>query len=99
MAFEQRIYGEGPLKPADDPYMTPVIEGKNCHMEIKSQRTPGTGRIIYPMTYQVALNALKGLYMFLYEQRHFGSAVTEVADPGITGDFERIGLVGISPKT
>ncbi len=98
MISQRDIYGaDRILQPADDPYDTPVVPDENCTMRINSRRTPGTEFVPNRLTYQVTLNALKGLYGFLYEGERGGSAVSEVADPGITGSMVSIGLVSISP--
>ena len=49
------------------------------------------------LTYVVTMNALRGLFQFLYEEGHAGSAVTEVADPGLAGSMMGIGVISISP--
>ena len=97
MSGQLAAYGDGPLLPADDPYNTPVVEGETCTLSIDSQRVPHTQIIPNHLTYQIALNALQGLFGFLYTDNHPGSAVSEISDPGLTGNFKRIGLVGISP--
>lgn len=90
------IYGDRALLPADDPYNTPMIEDMNCTIRINSQRTR-TAFIPNHLTYQISLNALRGLFLFLYTDDHPASAVGEVIDPGLTGSMIRIGLISISP--
>lgn len=90
------IYGDRALLDTDDPYNTPVVADMNCTIEIHSQRTR-TGLIPNHLTYQITLNALRGLFLFLYTDNHAASAVTEVFDPGLTGTMSRIGLISISP--
>ena len=90
-------YGDRSLLPADDPYITPVVEGVDCTMRISSQRVPQTGVIPNHLTYQITVNALEGLYDFLYRDNHAASAVTEVLDPGLTGSMIRVGLISINP--
>ena len=97
MASHINVHGDGPLLPADDPYDTPVIEGENCTIEINSQREPGTQIIPNRLTYLITLNALSGLFFFLYTNNHAAAAVSEISDPSLTGSMIRIGLVGISP--
>ena len=49
------------------------------------------------LTYAITLNALEGLFGFLYTEGHFVSAITEVIDPGLTGTMVRVGLISIRP--
>ena len=98
MLSQVETHGNARLQAADDPYSTPVVEGMNCTMTINSQRVPGTAVIPNRLTYQVTLNALRGLMEFLFLERHSASAVTEVIDPGVTGSMVRIGLVSIYPR-
>lgn len=90
------IYSDRDLLPADDPYNTPVVADMNCTIRISSQRTR-TDFIPNHLTYQITLNALRGLFLFLYTDDHTASAVSEVIDPGLTGSMIRIGLISISP--
>ena len=90
-------YGDGTLYSVDDPYNTPLVEGVNCTMEIRSQRFGRTQYIAHRMTYQVVLNALRGLFGFLYTDDHAGSAVAEVIDPGLTGSMIRVGAISVTP--
>lgn len=62
---------------------------------MNSQRTPGTQVIPQHLTYGVAVNALQGLFRFLYEEGNTYSAVIEVLDPGLTGSFVRVGVVSV----
>lgn len=98
MTDQLQIYGDDrSLLPDDDPYSTPVIEGVDCKMRIVSQRTPGTQSIPHHLTYRIVLNALQGLFQFLYTEDHAVSAVSEVLDPGLTGSMVRVGVVSIRP--
>lgn len=97
MSDQMRISGDRSLRTADDPYQTPVVEDVNCTMSIYSLRVPDTQLIRYHLTYQITLNALQGLLKFLYTDNHAASAVSEVLDPGLTGNMKRIGLISISP--
>lgn len=90
------LYGNVPLHPADDPYIARVLANKDCTIKVESQRMPGTEFVPEPLTYQVALNALRGLFWFLYLDDHAGHAVTEVIDPGLTGGMMTIGTITIS---
>lgn len=56
---------------------------------------PGTEEIRHRMTYGVAVNALRGLLGFLYEEGNAVCAISEVADPGLTGSFVRVGVVSV----
>lgn len=97
MFNRKHAIGDRSLLPADDPYGTPFIEGVNCTISIYSQRTR-TQSIPYRLTYQISLNALEGLFTFLYTDNHAASAVSEIIDPGLTGSMRRIGLISISPR-
>lgn len=97
MTDQVLIYGDISLLSADDPYNTPVVEGANCKMDIYSQRTPGTQFIPNRLTYQITLNALQGLFQFLYTEYHAVSAVSEILDPGLTGSMIRVGVIRIEP--
>ncbi|CAF9907596.1 MAG: hypothetical protein ALECFALPRED_003545 [Alectoria fallacina] len=97
MHDQLQIYGDRALLPRDDPYYTPDVEGADCRLKINSQRNPQTRTVPNRLTYQITLNALQGLFTFLYTDNHAASAVTEVLDPGLTGDMVRIGVVSISP--
>lgn len=96
MSSHLNAHGDGPLLPADDPYDTPVVEGENCTIKINSQRVPETQIIPNRLTYLIALNALHGLFFFLYTDNHAAATVSEISDPSLTGSMVRIGLVGIS---
>lgn len=98
MTDQMGLYGDIPLQPADDPYNTPVVESVNCRMNIHSQRTAGTPVISYRLTYQITLNALHGLFQYLYTENHPVTAVTEVVDPGLTGTMMRVGVISIEPR-
>lgn len=91
------IHGDRPLLPADDPYNTPVVQGKNCTVGIHSYRFPGTEVIVNRLTYEVTVNVLRGLLGFLYSENHAASAVTEVIDPSLTGTMVTVGFATIRP--
>ena len=97
MVDRKHALGDRSLLPADDPYGTPFDEDVNCTLSVYSQRTR-TQSIPYHLTYQIALNALQGLFTFLYTNNHAASAVSEIIDPGLTGSMRRIGLISISPR-
>ena len=97
MFNRKQALGDRSLLPADDPYGTPFDEGVNCAISVYSQRTR-TQSIPYRLTYQISLNALQGLFTFLYTNNHAASAVSEIIDPGLTGSMRRIGLISISPR-
>ena len=96
MDNELKNYGNVPLQPADDPYIARVSADVDCTMKVESQRLPGKEFIPEHLTYQVTLNALRGLFGFLYSDGHAGHAVTEVIDPGLTGSMMTIGTITIS---
>ena len=96
MTDQIHTLGDRTLLPTDDPYTSPVVKDVNCTMSIytlttRARPTP------YHLTYQITLNALEGLFQFLYADGHYASAVTEIADPGLTGTFQGVGLMSISP--
>ena len=96
MTDQIHALGDRTLLSADDPYTTPLVKDENCTMSIYSQKSrlqPNP----HHLTYQITLNALQGLFQFLYMDGHYASAVTEIADPGLTGTFEGLGLMSISP--
>lgn len=74
-----------------------MVQGINCTLRISSNRAGQTGVITNHLTYRITLNALGGLYGFLYEGGRAASAVTEVLDPGLTGSMVGIGIISISP--
>ena len=90
------IHGDSPLLSDDDPYNVPVSPGKNSEMQIKSSKIPETQTIPTHLTYRIALNALSGLFEYLYTGGHAGAAFTEVFDP--TRSNQRLGMITISPK-
>ena len=92
-----QIYGDRALLPGDDPYYTPEIEGVDCRLKIISQRNPQTRTVPNRLTYQITLNALQGLFKFLYTDNHAASVVSEILDPGLTGSMVRIGVISINP--
>lgn len=94
MTDQIRALGDRALLPTDDPYTSPA--DVDCTMSIYTLRTR-TAPTPYHLTYQITLNALEGLFKFLYADGHYASAVTEIADPGLTGTFQGIGLISISP--
>lgn len=96
MTDQIHALGDRNLLSADDPYTSPVVEDVNCTMSIyslKSRSQPS----VHHLTYQITLNALEGLFQFLYTDGRYASAVTEIADPGLTGTFQGIGVMSISP--
>lgn len=97
MSDQLHNYGDKPLLASDDPYFTPLVEGVNCELKIYSQRVPRTQVIPNHLTYQIALNALQGLFTFLYTENHAVSAVSEILDPGLTASMIRVGVISISP--
>ena len=90
-------FGERALLAIDDPYISPVVPGRDCTLRISSNRAGQTGGIRNHLTYRLTLNALRGLFGFLYEDGHAASAVTEVLDPGLTGSMIGVGTISISP--
>ena len=96
MTDQIHALGDRNLLSADDPYTSPVVENVNCTMSIYSLKSRSQPQV-HHLTYQITLNALEGLFQFLYTDGHYASAVTEVADPGLTGTFQGIGLLSISP--
>lgn len=96
MKDQLKLFGNVPLHPADDPYIARVRADKECTMKVESERIPATEYIPEHLTYRLALNALRGLYWFLYTEGHAGHAVTEVYDPGLTGRMITIGTITIS---
>lgn len=96
MSNQMRVLGDRSLLPADDPYDTGFIEGVDCTLSVFSQRTRSQS-IPNRLTYQITLNALQGLFTFLYTDGHAASAVSEIIDPGLTGSLRRIGLLNITP--
>ena len=69
----------------------------DCRLKIISQRNPQTRTVPNRLTYQITLNALQGLFTFLYTNHHAASVVSEVLDPGLTGSMVRIGVISINP--
>ena len=97
MTDQIHALGDRTLLPVDDPYTSPVVENVNCTMSIYTLRTRSQPNP-HQLTYRITLNALEGLFQFLYADGHYASAVTEIADPGLTGTFQGIGLMSISPR-
>ena len=91
-----RIHGDRPLLPGDDPYNLPVPPGRNSAMQISSWKIPGTQTVPTHLTYALTMNALSGLFEYLYTEGHADAAFTEVFDP--TRSDKRIGMITISPK-
>ena len=96
MNNQYRIHGDNPLLSTEDPYDVPVPPGENNEMTIGSTRIPGTQFIPTHMTYGLALNALSGLFQYLYTDGHAGAALAQVFDP--TRSDRQIGLIAIRPK-
>ena len=94
MTDQIHALGDRTLLPTDDPYTSPA--DVDCTMSIYTLRTR-VAPTPHHLTYQITLNALEGLFQFLYTDGHYASAVTEIADPGLTGTFQGIGLISISP--
>lgn len=96
MAEALGVSGDGPLRPADDPYNTPDVAGRNCHVQVLSLRVPaGSERIPIHLTYQVVLNAIRGLMDFI-NAGHPGNAVAEIYDLSLSEDA-KVGLLGLRP--
>lgn len=82
------------LLPADDPYSTPLVPGRNCNFDVESSGTdPETG-VTYHMTYDITLNAIIGIHNFLDHDRP-GSVAAAVTDP--SAGAEKCGTMGIHP--
>ena len=96
LSDQYRIHGDSPLLSDDDPYNVPVPPRKNSEMQISSSKIPEAQTIPTHLTYRIALNALSGLFEYLYTDGHAGAAITEVFDP--TRSDKRLGMITISPK-
>ena len=96
MAEALGVSGDGPLRPADDPYDTPDVAGRNCHVRVDSQRVPtGSERIPVHLTYIVTLNAIHGLLDFLKADLP-GSAIAEIYDSSLSRGA-RVGVLSVRP--
>ena len=93
---QYRIHGDSPLLSTDDPYDVAMPPGSNSEMSIESSKIPGTQTIPTHLTYGLTLDALRGLFGYLYTDGHAGAAMTEVFDP--RRSHYRIGVIAIHPK-
>lgn len=90
MSFHLNQYGDGPLDRTDGPYRM-VLCG--CLVTMASEKYPGHGSL-FVITYQVAVNALRGLRAFVgagYAEAIF----VYIKDRGVTGGERELGRLEI----
>ena len=84
-----KAYGDGLVEP--DPWFAPVVEGRDCGIAVKSSSDHST------ITYQVAVDALLGLFKFYRTIKVYTSSLTEVFDKNLAEPDWDVGMIAIGP--
>ena len=89
--FHARLaaHGDGLIDP--DPWIAPIIEGVDCGLAVKSDEGKRT------MKYQVAVDALLGMFKFYTTIQEYASSLAIVRDKSLAEPDREVGIVVVGP--
>ena len=89
--FHARLaaHGDGLIYP--DPWLAPIVEGVDCGLAVKSNQGQRT------MKYQVAVDALLGMFKFYTTIKVYASSLAIVRDKSLAEPDWEVGIVVVGP--
>ena len=90
--FQARIaaQGDGFIEP--DPWYAPIVEGRDCGLAFKSRRTGQS-----TLTYQVAIDALLGLFNFYRTMQLYKGTLSIIVDKRLAEPDWDVGTMVVGP--
>ena len=82
--------GDGFIEP--DPWFAPIVEGRDCGLALKSRRTGQS-----TLTYQVAIDALLGLFNFYRTMELYKSSLSVIFDKRLAEPDRDVGTMVLGP--